>query len=507
MHSVLADNRFNCLNTENARDIIPRIFDEMEVQKKYFIGKRAYFVNLIQLCGALSVILLVVVVGVSSGRKIKSAADFETGSSSSGCGMVSGMIIGTMVGGSATIGTAQLAFHYGLSAWWYTLSCGLGCLAFSVFFAKPFRHTKATTFVGILSGEYGVAVDVCTSIVYVLSTLLSIVGQLISATAIMPFIIPGTNVFVSLILTAILMSVYVVFGGAIGAGEIGKVKTILLYIASISGAIIVLKTTGIHTLWNTLDRGRYFDLMALGTGKEMSKAIAVIMGIVTSQSYMQAIRMGRSDKVAQKSELISACMVPPIGACAILVGMFMRVHHPELEQAKSAFPQFAVMYMPDWLGGIVMGTLLLAVIGSGASMLLGTSVSITKDIIQPLFPWARREKNTVFVTRMSIIAILLVGCLLSTGILGDVILTFGNMAIGLRAAAVFFPMICALWLPDRINKKWILAAIVLGPVTVLIFTIWPVLPLDALFAGAFISCSCCVLGVLTQIFSASKRRI
>lgn len=31
--------------------------------------------------------------------------------------IVAGIIMGTLVGGSSTVGTAQLAFNYGMSAW------------------------------------------------------------------------------------------------------------------------------------------------------------------------------------------------------------------------------------------------------------------------------------------------------------------------------------------------------------------------------------------------------
>ena len=34
--------------------------------------------------------------------------------------VVAGVIMGTLVGGSSTVGTAQLAYQFGMSAWWYT---------------------------------------------------------------------------------------------------------------------------------------------------------------------------------------------------------------------------------------------------------------------------------------------------------------------------------------------------------------------------------------------------
>lgn len=71
--------------------------------------------------GAVVVLALITAVGLYSGRQVKSAEDFAIGGRKAGTGIVAGSIIGTLVGGASTIGTAQLAFTNGFSAWWFTL--------------------------------------------------------------------------------------------------------------------------------------------------------------------------------------------------------------------------------------------------------------------------------------------------------------------------------------------------------------------------------------------------
>ena len=60
-------------------------------------------------------LVLTILPGIYAGRKIKSADDYALGGRSAGIGMVAGSIIGTIVGGAATIGTAQLGFQLGLT--------------------------------------------------------------------------------------------------------------------------------------------------------------------------------------------------------------------------------------------------------------------------------------------------------------------------------------------------------------------------------------------------------
>ena len=66
-------------------------------------------------------VALVIGGGIYSARSVKSAEGYSLGGRSAGVPLVAGSIAGTVVGGGATVGTAQLAYSMGLSAWWFTL--------------------------------------------------------------------------------------------------------------------------------------------------------------------------------------------------------------------------------------------------------------------------------------------------------------------------------------------------------------------------------------------------
>ena len=67
-------------------------------------------------------------VGMQSAKKIKSADDFDTGGRKGSVWLVTGLLLGSLIGGQCTIGTAQLAYTYGLSAIWFSFGAGLGSL-------------------------------------------------------------------------------------------------------------------------------------------------------------------------------------------------------------------------------------------------------------------------------------------------------------------------------------------------------------------------------------------
>lgn len=49
-------------------------------------------------------------VGMHSIRKVKNAADFDTGGGKGSVWLVTGLLLGSLIGGQCTIGTAQLAY-------------------------------------------------------------------------------------------------------------------------------------------------------------------------------------------------------------------------------------------------------------------------------------------------------------------------------------------------------------------------------------------------------------
>ncbi len=78
--------------------------------------------------GIITVIILVTSAGILAGRKVHSSSDFLTGGGKASSWLTTGALVGTLLGSQCTLGTAQLAFNFGISACWFTVGTGLGCL-------------------------------------------------------------------------------------------------------------------------------------------------------------------------------------------------------------------------------------------------------------------------------------------------------------------------------------------------------------------------------------------
>nr|MCR4711334.1 sodium:solute symporter family protein [Clostridia bacterium] len=389
------------------------------------------------------------------------------------------------------IGTAQLAYNYGLSAWWFTLGAGIACLVLALFYVVPLRKMECATITEMISKEFGKPVGKLASLLSAFGTFINIISQLLSATAIIELLFPQLPLFLALLFSAAIMMIYVIFGGVRSAGFVGIFKLILLYAAVIIGGVTAIRLAGgFDTIYSSLDHHQYFNLFARGFGKDGGAGLSLILGVLCTQSYAQALLSARTDREAKRGAVMSAFLIPPIGIGGILIGLYMRLAMPDLASAKNVFPMFIQEHMPSLLTGIIFATLFIAVVGSGAGLSLGISSIITNNLVKN---WKSPQQKLV-VSRLLIVGVLVLACFFSTGKLGDVILNFAFMSMGLRAAVVFAPLACALWWKGRVDAKWAAAAVVAGPLVVLVFGLLNVLPFDPLFLGIAAAIVLCVIG-------------
>ena len=418
-----------------------------------------------------------------------------------GLGVVAGVIMGTLIGGSSTVGTAQLAYTYGMSAWWWTLGAGLACLVLALVYAKPLRRTGCATLVGIIRREYGDTAGMTVSLLSAAGTFINIISQLISATAVIAVIFPALGIRTAVAVTVVFMILYVIFGGTKGTGMVGIVKMALLYISVITCGVLVLRMVGgvnsfidmVHTIDNP-QGVHFFSLFARGVSTDGGACLSLILGVLTTQTYAQGVLSGRTDRDGVGGALLSAFLSPPIGIGGILVGLYMRANsalYPSLT-AKTALTTFVTAHMPPLLAGIILGALFIAVVGTGAGLALGISTILNNDIVKRVIPRFDNEKKLSHLSKLWIIVVLAAAGLLSCGTLGDTILQFAFMSMGLRGAVVFTPLLCALWLPGRIHRRYAIISAIVGPLMVFIFGLWKVFPVDSLFIG--IAASLLIMG-------------
>ena len=481
-------------------------------------------VSTVHLIGVLVTVGLLLAVSWLSGRHVKDAHSFTTGGNS-GSWMVCGALLGTLAGGQSTIGTAQLAFSYGLSAWWFTIGAGLGSLVLGLFFTGTLRRSGCTTLLEVVSRQYGHKAETVGSLLFLVGIFISIVSQVISSSAMIGSLFGISTLWAS-IAGAVLIMLLVLYGGIRSAGVGGIVKLILLYLCSLAAGFVVGYLagglTGLRdgidsiyqspsiTQFNGLSdmesiHHRYGSPFARGFFKDMGGCLSLVLGVVCTQSYAQCIWSAASTPKARRGALLCALFMPIIGAACTLVGIFMRGHYVTADElaalqaagetlpsgvgvianSAQAFPAFILKHLPAWLGGLMLGTMLINILGCGSGLSLGAATILVRDVYgnfkrrlgmtaSPLSPLAQ--------TRLSIAGILFVAFLAAIAFSGTFINDLGFLSLGLRAVAILFPLSFALWLPGRFNANRVLLSMPVGVAAMLLANILS-LPGDAVYYG------------------------
>lgn len=482
--------------------------------------------------GILLVLALIISIGIYSGQKVKNASDFLAGGGRAGTWLVCGSIMGSLVSSQATIGTAQLAFNYGLSAWWFTLGSGIGCLFLALLYTKPLRSSDCITELQIISREYGPAAGSLGSVLCTIGIFISVLAQVVACSGLISAIFPATPIVIAVVASIAMMCFYVIFGGAWGAGIGGIMKLLLLCTASVAGFVYTYAacggiggmTSSLNQLLSGTDLGliqselglskltdstaiahRYFNLTARGVVKDIGSGVSLLLGVLSTQTYAQAIWSAKTDRKAKQGALLSAFLVPPIGIAGISIGMYMRANYitqaeadtllaigraapdlPVLANTIQVFPTFVMNHMPPLFAGIILGTLLITVVGGGAGLSLGMATIMVKDIYKRMTNQIDSVEKELVATRGTIAVVLTIAAVIAIVIPGSTINDFGFLSMGLRGTVVFLPLCGALWLKGKVNRHCILASIIIAPLSVLLGKLLG-LPFDPLFLGMGIS--------------------
>lgn len=442
--------------------------------------------SVIHILSIAATLLLVTCVGIYSVGKVKSVGDFTVGGRSIGAPLVAGTITGTLVGGASTIGTAQLAFKYGFSAWWFTLGGGLACLILGLFLAKPLRLSGAATGPGYLASVYGKEAGLLASIFSSLGIFLNIIAQILAAVALITAMFPISSLEAAFIAIFLVIS-YVIFGGVWGTGLVGTLKVVLIYFSMLTAGILAYNLGGgLAGFTTTFPPFPWFSLFGRGMGTDLAAGFSLIVGVLSTQTYLQAMFSGKDAQASQKGALLSSLIIPPIGLAGVFVGLYMRANFPSLNP-KEALPVFALQYLPDWLGGIVLATLLISVVGTGAGLVLGVSTMITQDIFKRFLVPNGTDRQLLIFSRVAIIVVTGLTLLFVAGNMNSLILKWSFLSMGLRGSTICFPLIGAVFFKDKIRKGAGIGAIFLAPTATIVWALLGLKTIDPLYIGLTVS--------------------
>lgn len=425
-------------------------------------------------------VAIVIGSGIYAARSVHSAEGYSLGGRSAGITLVSGSILGTCVGGGATIGTTQLAYTVGLSAWWFTIGTGISLILMGIFYARPLRKTSLETISQYLVLNYGSSAGSVTSIVSSLGITFSAVGSALPGIQMIAAIL-GISSPAAAVLLIVLVAAYVFFGGMRSAGVGGILKMMIVCFslcAAGASAMYALHTDPI--LQAELPDFPWYSLLSGGISSVVVDVLSLIVGMLCTQTYIQAIFSASNPRTAAIGAFSAALIVIPVGLPCAAIGMFMHAVQPDL-QPILVLPTYLLQYQPVWLGSIAMGGIVLSIIGSIAGLALGISTMLSHDILAAAMK-IKDNRRIMQLNRLTVLLVLAVVSVIAILNEGTQILFWNYLSMALRGAGIFLPLTLAVFCPGHASRSWTIFSMLFSTFIAILGTIFPS-PVNPLFLG------------------------
>jgi len=349
--------------------------------------------------------VVVVAIGLYNRKKTQTIDEFVVAGRKGSSLFITGSLLATIVGGSATIGMSGMAFRQGLTGSWWLLAGTAGLVVLGFLFAKKVRNYALYTIPELIEKQYDSRVALAGSVLVVVSWVGIIAGQIIAAGKIMSVMGIGTPLVWMLVFSAVFIA-YTIFGGQRAIIRTDTLQASIIFVGVLASLGFVLsKVGGFDGLGETLTADRFaFPLSSEFNAYDLVKLLLLVgLTYVVGPDMYSRLFCARDGNVAKKSTFYAAGLLVPFAFAIALIGMGAAALFPDIA-SEQAFPTIIKEVLPPFMGGIVLAALLCAVMSSADTCLMSASTILTVDIIKKFRP-ELGEKSTLALSRWMILVV------------------------------------------------------------------------------------------------------
>lgn len=353
---------------------------------------------------SLQLVIIIIYFGITIaiGFYAKSKSNSSSSFHGTGLGVLMCVAAGTgeWLGGTSTTGISEYGYLFGISGAWYSIANGLGLLVLAFLFAKLYRSLDTVTVPGIIGKYLGRNARTVSSILLIFVMLAVGTAQVIAAGTLGVTVL-GLPYTTSVIILGMGFIIYTLEGGMVAVGYTNIMHLIAMYGGIIIAIVLTLTDIGgLDILKTSLPAEPYFSMTGIGFPKVSSWIIASVLGACTAQAGIQPILAARDVNVAKKSAFLTALAVAPFGVGTAMLGMIARVKYPGLADAKLALPTL-MMGLQPLAGGVVLASMMAAILSTVSPIILASGTMATKDIYQELINKDADDKLLLKVSRVT----------------------------------------------------------------------------------------------------------
>lgn len=357
--------------------------------------------------------VIMILIGVLNRRRAQNADGFFVAGRSGSTFLITGSLIATIIGGSATVGVAGLGFSRGLTGVWWLLVGSIGLIVLGILFAGKLRHMALYTLPQLVEKQYGSTVAVVSSVLIVIAWLGVIAGQIVATGKIMSVMGLGTA---SLWMTifAVIFIIYTLIGGQHAGIRTDVIQAVIIFIGIFGAIFLVMEQIGGWAeLTEALPADHFkFPLNADFGGIELLSYLLLIgLTYVVGPDMYSKLFSSRNSHVARKSAIIAALIIIPFAFGITIIGMGAAALFPKISP-EQAFPTLILNQFPPLFGGLLLAALISATMSSADSCLISGSTILSINIAKAIKP-ELSERSTLLIAKISVILLGILALLLA----------------------------------------------------------------------------------------------
>jgi SSS family solute:Na+ symporter len=406
-------------------------------------------------------LVAVTVVGIVSRRQARGLDDFFVAGRKGSPLFITGSLVATIIGGSATVGMAGLGFSRGLTGAWWLLVGTIGLVFLGFFLAKKVRNFGLYTLPQLAGKQYDGRIALAASILIVVAWVGVVAGQIIAAGKILSVLGMGSPLL-WMVITTIVFITYTVLGGQHAVIRTDVLQAGVIFVGIFTGlALVMSRLGGIGGLESLLPADRFaFPVSDQFSGLDLVKLMLLVgLTYVVGPDMYSRLFCARDGKTARSSALWAALILIPFALGITFIGMGASALLPNISP-EQAFPAIVKEVLPPVASGLVLAALLCAVMSSADTTLLSASTILVVNIVGRFKPQLGQER-VLALSRWAIVSFGLLALALALVLKG--VINALLFAYTIYTAGLILPVLAGFYREKlKVTSEGALAAIIGG---------------------------------------------
>ena len=386
-------------------------------------------------------------IGLLDTGKVKTFDSYVLAGRGRSARMVGTSILASVVGASATLGVADLAYQVGFPAFWWLGSGALGLFLCGIFVAGKIRELGVYTLADLVQSLIGPSARRVVSLVIVIGWTGIIAAQFVASARIISSI-TGWEYSLALGVSGSCIIAYCLLGGQLSVLKTDAIQLFLMLAGLAVTLWVLFGRTGLP------EAGIQLQLLndSFGIDRFWYFLLVVGAGFIIGPDIFSRLFTARDSGAARRSAFMAGSLLLLVSAGIVAIGIWAR-YYVAIPEGSSVLPWILEHEVPVWLGALLSFGLVSAIVSSSDTCLMSAAAIAEHDLLMGSKVWRTR----VIILSLGLLSMVIAG--LEADIISTLLLAYSLFNCGVIPPVL---MAVLVWPCRRLHEGITVAAILAG---------------------------------------------